>query len=202
MGVCSIILGNSALSAVATEIDNGVIQDVSSQAILDQDEVVVYSSLEEWDASGETPDVVIIQNNATGTGDFNAMYLGGRAEYRYVDTKYSPDTRVGYHPDFPGWNYVDAYWFSSSAKTTYSPSISLTWGARLTVGLSVAKGGGTGFVRNANGSRRSRPWVRADITTKRYDMYLYDELGRLTNIYRNNRNVSTTKDIQIFVDYQ
>ena len=192
LSLCALLLCNNVALINANESDGETSQNISIQRT--QDGIPIYSSVEEWEASGDTSDVVRIQSK-------NARYTGGYAEYRYVDTKYSNDTRVGYHPDFKEWKYVDAYYFSSTNKTTFSPSVSLTWGPKLSVGVSVAKSGSSGFIKNANGSRKSRPWVRADITTKRYDMYLYNEFGKLDGIYRLARNISTSSDVQIFVDH-
>lgn len=192
LSLCGLLLCNNVALVNANESEDKTIQNISTQ--ITQDGIPVYSSVEEWEASGDTSDIVRVQNK-------NARYVGGYAEYRYVDTKYSYNTRVGYHPDFKEWKYSDGYYFSSTSKTTFSPSVSLTWGPKLSVGVSVAKGGTSGFIRKADGSRKSRPWVRADITTKRYDMYLYDEFGKLDGIYRLVRNISTSSDVQIFIDY-
>lgn len=192
LALCTLLSFFSSTLVNASGLDNKIVQNVSVQTT--QNEVPVYSSIEEWEQSGDTSDVVRIQNH-------NARYQGGYAEYKYVDTKYSYNTRVGYHPDFKNWIYADGYYFSSSRKVSFSPSVSVSWGSTVSVGVSVAKSASSGFFRSANGSRKSRPWVRADITTKRYDMYLYDEFGRLDGIYRKAHNVSTSSNVQIFIDH-
>ncbi len=168
----------------------------SAGDIVRNEEIPVYSSVEEWQLSEDTAPIVRVYNK-------NARYQGGYAEYHYVKTLYSNDTRVGYHPDFDTWIYSDGYYFSSSKKSTFKPSFSVSWGSVVSVSISVAKSQDSGgFFRTADGSRRSRPWVRADIQTKVYDMYLYNEFGKLTDIYEEIHKVSTSSDIQIFIDYK
>lgn len=192
MGLSVLLLSSNMISVSATETNeknDSLHFDQSTQV-----EIPVYSSIEEWEASGDTSERVRIKNNT------NARYVGGYAEYKYVDTKRANDARVGYHPDFNNWKYVSGYFFSVNKKVTFTPSLSFEWG-KVTVSVSVEAGGGNGFYINADLSRRSRPWVRADITTKRYDMYLYDEFGQLEGIYRLAYKQSTVSDIQIMIDH-
>ncbi|MEG1142956.1 MAG: hypothetical protein RSE41_11050 [Clostridia bacterium] len=171
------------------------IASTPSFATENNDLIPTYNSIEEWEESGDTYERVRIQNNKN-------RYLGGYTEYKYVSSKFNDDTRVGYHPDFSGWNYWDGYYFSTSSKTSFSPSISFAWG-KVSVGVSVAKSSkGSGTYKKADGNRRSRPWVRADITTKIYDIYIYDDYGKLLSINREGRKVATSSDVQIFIDHQ
>ena len=170
---------------------------VSAAKVNIEDNIPVYASVEEWEASGDESPIVRVKNPYL-------RYEGGYMEYRYVRTAYSNDTRVGYHPDFDSWRYADGYWFSSSRKTTFTPNVSVSWGdiVSVSVGVDISSPGGSGYFRQADGSRRSRPWVRADITTRIYDSYLYDEFGRVSHIYRENKKISSASDVQIFIEHR
>ncbi|MGL5382034.1 MAG: hypothetical protein ACRDCC_00920 [Culicoidibacterales bacterium] len=156
--------------------------------------ITSYNSIVEWENSGDESEVVRVKN-------LSNRYLGGYTEYRYVETKRANDIRVGYHPDFPYWNYWDGYYFSTNSKVTFRPSVSLSWGS-ISVGVSVSKSSNSGTYKKADGSKRSRPWVRADITTKIYDVYVYDESGRLLAVNKNSYKVSTSSDVQVFIDHR
>ncbi len=170
----------------------------SMNEVLRNEAIPVYDSIEEWEQSGDTSEIVRVKNDSNPY----ARYLGGYTEYKYVETKKDNDVRVGYHPDFPNWSYWDAYYFSTKSKTSFSPSISLNWGVA-SVSLSVASGASSsGTVKYADGSRRSRPWVRADITTKIYDKYIYNDFGQLLTVSKKSHLVSTASDIQIFIDHK
>lgn len=198
LSMLAILFGSSTLSVKAAEVEDSTEPNSISRET-NQNHIPVYSSLEEWDASGDDSDRVRIKN--TRNDDVSLFYLGGYSEYIYTGTKYSWNTRIGYHPDFKNWLYVDAYHFSTQ-KRPWSASVNLNWGSVLSVGVSVSKGNGSGFEIKADSWRKSRPWVRADVKTRRYDMELYDEFGRFVKRYRNARTKSTTSDVQIFVDYR
>ena len=189
---------------LATPMMNGVLaienttNDNVGGNLLNTDSIPVYESEEAWDASGDNSEIVLVKNNNNN----GARYQGGYTKYEYVTTKKANDVRVGYHPDFKTWGYWDGYYFSTRSKTSFSPSISLTWG-RVSVGVSVAAASkSSGTFKKADGSRRSRPWVRADITSKLYNMYIYDDTGKLLSKVNNYPRFSTTSDIQIFIDYK
>ena len=188
-------LANSLIAQASTNEENVKSRSVNEVLI---DAIPVYNSLEEWEKSGDNSELVRVKN----TSNPYARYLGGYTEYKLVDTKNDNDERVGYHPDFPNWEYWDGYYFSTKSKTSFSPSVSLTWGT-VSVGISVASGAkSSGTFKKADGSRRSRPWVRADITTKIYDMYIYNEFGQLLTVSKGGHRVSTSSDIQIFIDHR
>lgn len=129
-------------------------------------------------------------------------YEGGHQEYKNIREFKQYGVRVGYHPDFTEWKYSDGYYFSTSKKRfTTTFSIGAQYGY-VNASVSVDRAGNnSGYFRAADGSRLSRPYVVADLNIRVYDIYLYDELGRLTNIYRDHKNV-TTENEQIFIDYK
>lgn len=44
-------------------------------------------------------------------------------------------------------------------------------------------------------------WVRADIKTKLYNVYVYDDSGELLYSWKESYKVATSSDVQIFIDY-
>lgn len=159
------------------------------------DLVPVYSSLEEWEASGATSTRVRIQNNTYRTD-------GGYSEYVFKSSHFYNDQRIGYHPDFSGWDYWSGYYFSTSKTVSLSVGLSLTLGY-VTVGISVAaSGGNSGTFKLADDTRRSRPWVRADLDVKVYDIYYYDDFGELFFVSTGGFKKITPSDVQIFIEYK
>lgn len=153
---------------------------------------------------GRNLNIITEQESVDSNEEITPKYQGGYAEFKYVETKYSYNTRLDYHPDFREWKYADAYYFSSKNRKTFTPSFSVSWGGLVsaTVSLDGPAGQETGYIRYADGSRKSRPYVEADVATDIYDMYLYDEFGDLTAIYRASREVSRVSDVQIFIEYE
>lgn len=160
------------------------------------DKIPTYSSVEEWQASGDTSERVRIKKDNNG-----ARWADDYVEYVYVRSVVDKNVRVGYHPQHTDWRYVSGYYFSVTSNITFSASVALSHGP-VTVSLSVAKSGGTGFYINADSSRESRPWVRADFTTKIYDMYVYDEFGVCQLYYKEAHKETTASNTEIFVDYR
>lgn len=168
-------------------------------------DVPVFNSIEEREASGDDSDVFRIkpQSKETSTSvqgldsGIKPAYQGGYYEYKYVRTAYDYNKNIGYHPSFPNWLYSDGYWFSNSSTVSMSFNIGYGW---FSVGV-AASNPSSGFFRDADGKYKSRPYVRADVTTKIYDMYIYDDFGKLISISREYYKTTTTSDVQIFVGY-
>lgn len=156
--------------------------------------IPVYNSIKEWENSGNNSNVIRIKNN-----DKN-RYLGGYTDYVYTRTIFNDDVRIGYHPDFPNWAYWDGYYFSTSKTTTLSASVSLSWGIA-SASVNVQKSSSNGTFKKADGTRKSRPWVRADLTTKLFDVYIYDEFDNLIQVIRDGYKNTTSSDVNIFIDY-
>lgn len=172
-----------------------LVPNFANASAVTSESIPVYSSIEEWELSEDDSEIVRIQNE-------NNRYLGGYTEHRFVESKKANDIRVGYHPDFPNWQYWDGYLFSTSSKRSFSPSVSVQWGV-VSVGVSVARSTtSSGTYKAANVNKRSRPWVRADITTKFYDVYIYDDRGKLLQVNKKSYKKSTSSDIQIFIDHK
>lgn len=158
--------------------------------------IPIYNSVEEWEKSGDDSNIVRIKNNANG------RYLGGYIDYVYSKERTDNDVRIGYHPDFSDWAYWDGYYFSTSKTTPLSANVSLNWGIA-SVSVNVQKSASSsGTFKKADGSRRSRPWVRADVNTKFYDMYVYDDFGKLIQVIDDYHKVIKTSDVNIFIDYK
>ncbi|MGL5972297.1 MAG: hypothetical protein ACRCZK_00970 [Oscillospiraceae bacterium] len=157
--------------------------------------MAVYQSLEEWETSENTDSGIIrIQNN-------KSRYQGGYIEYVKSGTRFNNNVRVGYHPSFNSFNYWDGYYFSNKkSNEKFNVSLSASIGL-VSVNVLVKKRGNSGTFKKANGNRRSRPWVRADITTNLYDINYYNEYGRLTNVIKNGYKTTKTSDVQIFIGY-
>lgn len=169
---------------------------VPNQVFASDKEIPVYNTIEEWEKSGDTSEIVRINNNS------KLRYMGGYSQYKLVETKKNYDIRVGYHPNFPNWGYWDGYYFSTTSKVSFSPSVSLAWGV-VSVGVSVAKStSSSGTFKKADGTKRSRPWVRADITTKIYDQLVYDDFGKLIATNKRVHKVASSSDIQIFIEHR
>lgn len=161
----------------------------------DTSSIAIYNSIEEWESSGDDSNVVRIKNNDKG------KYLGGYVDYVYSKTTFDNDVRIGYHPDFSNWAYWDGYYFSTSKTTPLSATVSLNWG-RASVSVNVQKSSSSnGTFKKADGTRKSRPWVRADITTKFYDMYIYDDYGKLIQVVRDYQKVIKSSDVNIFIEH-
>lgn len=160
-------------------------------------DIPVFDSLEQREALGNTSDVFRIRASHN-KGEISPLYEGGYFEYKYVRTVHNNNIRLGYHPSFPNWIYSDGYWFSNSK--TVSMGFNIGYGP-FSVGV-AASSASSGFFREADGNRRSRPWVRADVATKIYDMYIYDDQGNLLTISREYYKTSTTSDVQIFIDHR
>lgn len=132
----------------------------------------------------------------------NARYLGGYYEYKNIRYTTENDKNLGYHPNFPNWQKVSGYWFST--KTT-SWSVSGAYNTKLNVSINVGLNGSTptnGIWRKATESKLSRPYVTADIEYKLADMYTYDEFNNLLSVIKGTCISHKTSDVQYFVAHK
>lgn len=168
----------------------------SINAFAASSDIPVYSSVEEWlSAKDNSPHVRIQSRSRSGT-DY--------VDYVLVESGTYNNVRIGYHPSFKDWRYVDGYYFSSNKTVTLSSSITVSVYKNVSVSLQVsAASGGAGYFIAANSSRESRPWVRADITANTYDIYGYDGMGnQVAYVPKGYTAVTSTSNVEIFIDYR
>ncbi len=144
-------------------------------------------------------DVIRINDDKYGT-----RYLGGYYEYKYSHTITYNDKYLGVHPNFSASNplYSDGYYFSTTNDKRFSASVSV--GVKfvsVSFNVDASSSVGSGYFRSASSSRKSLPYIRADLKVKFYDMYIYDDYGKLLAISRDYYTQTTTSDRQIFIKY-
>ncbi len=170
---------------------------MSVSAMSYSNDTPVFNSLSEREAAGDDSDVFIIKEIPQNE-EVQPFYQGGYIEYRYARTENDNNKRLGYHPDFPNWKYVKEYWFSTSK--TVSMGFNIGYGY-FSAGVAATTSSSSGYTIGADQNYKSRPWVRADVETKFYDMYIYDDSGNLLEISEEYYKTATISDVQYFVDH-
>ena len=132
----------------------------------------------------------------------NTRYLGGYYEYKNVRTVTDRGVDVGYHPSFKEFKYADQYFFSTGKTTSWSVYLGYNFSTTISASAALSSSSSSGYTLSANGSRKSRPYVVADIQRKVADMYTYDDFNNLLNVVRNTTISSKSISSVIKIRYQ
>lgn len=132
----------------------------------------------------------------------NAKYLGGYYEYKNVRYITDKGVDVGYHPSFKEFKYADQYFFSNGKTTSWSVYLGYNFSTTISASAALSSGSSSGYTISANGSKKSRPYVVADIQRKVADMYTYDEFNNLLSVIKGTTISAKSISSVIKVRYQ
>ncbi|MBS3199210.1 hypothetical protein [Turicibacter bilis] len=192
MGSFPINMNNIKASENISDIELPLIE-VGNQFYDSQITPQVFNTLEEATLAGADHFIVL--------NDSNARYLGGYTEYVYKrQAKLYTQKDVGFHPDFTRYRCnVNSYGFSTTKKRTYTVQVDYK---NVSVTVSTEAASGSFFTIPANASKCSRPYVKADIYAKYYDVKYYNEFGQLFKTDSEAHVVRNATNENIYVKYQ
>lgn len=172
--------------------------EMEQESLVDDEYAMpVYESIESWlDAGGKEDDFILqIEEN----GSERSVGVTTKREYR--GRFYSNKDFYGYHPNFPAWQIVDAYYFSSKNSVSMSVSVSIAYEA-MSLTIDVADEGNAGFVVSADRTRgASRVAIGGKIAVDITDIYIYDVYGNLVTTSVLKEFVEEESVLNYYVKY-
>lgn len=152
----------------------------------------IYNTAEEAEMAG-SPDRFIVFNDKNRD-------LGGYTEYVYKRQSVYRQADVGWHPDFDRYRCnVNGYGFSTSQTKTITVQVQYK---DVTVTVAKEATSGSFFTIPADASRCSRPYVRADVTFKYYNVKYYDNFGNNYLTVDEGHVTTSSSNTNYYVKYQ
>lgn len=153
----------------------------------------IYNTVEEAERDGAP-------NRFIALHDGSNRDLGGYTEYVYKRTSTYKQKDVGWHPDFDRYRCnVNSYGFSTSATKTMTVQVEYK---NVTVTIAKQSTSGSFFTIPADANKCSRPYVKADVAIKYYDVKYFDNFGQHYQTITDGHSTTSSSNSNYYVKYQ